>query len=143
MSGECTGVHVPSHLNKYFAQGDEGRAELCQKQAADEEIPLVLSEELWNQTNRVEHTQSEKTNTCMEKINKTQLTFKDNFWDSLSGNKLRLKDMGKYQVFNQCVSEGRFTYNWTEGAVSRCKIYILSLIGATTDIHVTFLYFRV
>lgn len=67
MSGECTGVHAPSHLNKYLAQGDEGCAELCQKQAADEEIPLVLSEELWNQTNGVEHTQSEKTNTGMEK----------------------------------------------------------------------------
>lgn len=36
----------PSHLDEYLAQGDEGRAELSEEQAADEEIALLLSEEL-------------------------------------------------------------------------------------------------
>lgn len=41
-------VLVTSHLNEHLPQGDEGRAELSQKQAADKEIPLVLPEELRN-----------------------------------------------------------------------------------------------
>lgn len=36
----------PSHLDEDLAQGDEGRAELSQEQAADEEIALLLPEEL-------------------------------------------------------------------------------------------------
>lgn len=74
-------LNVRSHLNKYLPQGDEGRAELCQKQAANEEIPLVLSEELRNR--QTEHTQSEQTNSSTEKT--TQLAFKD----SLHGHALR------------------------------------------------------
>lgn len=40
------GLSWSAHLDEDLPQGDEGRAELRQKQAADEEVPLVLPEEL-------------------------------------------------------------------------------------------------
>lgn len=47
---------MTSHLNENLPQGDEGRAELSHEQAADEEIPLVLSEELRNRRAQAEQT---------------------------------------------------------------------------------------
>lgn len=57
-------MYTSSHLDEDLAQGDEGRAELSQKQAADEEIPLVLSEELWHE--QTHDTKSEETRAGME-----------------------------------------------------------------------------
>lgn len=84
LAGVLNAHASPSHLNKYLPQGDEGSAKLRQKQAADEEIPLVLSGELRNRQR--EHKQSEQTNTGMEQ--NTQPTLEDNSWNSSGGERL-------------------------------------------------------
>lgn len=80
-------MYLRSHLNKYLPQGDKGCTKLCEKQAADEEIPLVISEELRNRQST--HRLSKQTS-----MEKTQLTFKESFRNSL------LRVMGKYQDLN-------------------------------------------
>jgi hypothetical protein len=47
------GSLTPTHLNEYFSHRDEGCAELCEEQAADKEVTLVLPEELRRETHTV------------------------------------------------------------------------------------------